>query len=405
MEQSGQPAPLTEQQQWDDAQRVIREFECACGGALGTAWHKSRGWYVRCGRDPAKPEEEPTHQERRRIRSLGEMYRQGEGLPVSLANQAERRIGPLDLARMDGGTAIAVVMSKFPDALETRGAAAMFVAQCLTVGLNPLLGECCPLAFRSTRRGGAKAATFFPQRDGWAHLASREEPELWLGGPDLRRVADPEEKVRLGFDRDDYVVVARGWQRGIPEARVKVAAFCQWEWDKAKNNPATKDNPQGRNPWGMAEARAERLWYANFFRGAFGKAQRVQSQALTDEGVEVVELEKVIEGEWHEVPPHPSARAVPPKDEGVPPVVEGVPPGPTAGGPPPPTSEGARCSRETLVALQQAGEERTWPINRCIQEAKQLGIDWYRMTEQEGQRLLREWSTAPRGEKPAGGAA
>jgi hypothetical protein len=62
---------------------------------------------------------------------------------------------------------------------------------------------------------------------------------------------------------------------------------------------------------------------------------------------------------------------------------------------PPPAVQGKRVTRETLIAVVQTGakHEPSWTVNQCIVQAKQLGIDWYNMTEEQAQRLIREWGS------------
>ena len=369
--------PQEEQQQWDDAQRVLRSYECACGGVLGSAYTPDRGWYVRCGRDPA-------HTEWRTIRSLTRMAREGETLPVSAAaGHVERIVGRLDLARMPSGTAIALAMKKFPD-LVNQTDAAIFLGQAAQLGLNPFLGEAVPLVFNKNDPR-KRSVAFFVNGDGWATLAACEEPELWAGGPTLRRVTDNEEKIRLGFTKEDWVVEARGVLKGQPDPKVHVSAWTPSDAADAKEHHQTY---AAWHPWEMAEARASRRWFRNFFRGAMGKAQRVQAAAL--EGVDAKTIEgfqSIIEGEYR-VMPDASRKPTPP----TPPPAAASAPAPASTASAPGQTQGDRCSRETLVRLQQAADPRGWTINQAITEAKKQGVDWYTMSEADAQRLLVEWA-------------
>lgn len=250
------------------------------------AWTAEKGWHPRCTKDR-------THTEWRPTRSLMQQYRQGESLPIRVAAEVERVVGRLDLARLNPGVAIGLCLNKFKD-LRTPLEASIFLGQCAQLGLNPFLGEAVPLVFNKDKAD--RSVTFFVGGDGWATLASREEADRWAGGPSLRRIVKPEDKVALGFNATDFVVEAKGKARDDPDEKVLISAMKPD--DVARGQYWTK-----ANPWEMAEARATRRWIRQFFKGAIGKAQRLQAAAL--EGVDTTAIEgfnAIIEGEYREVP-------------------------------------------------------------------------------------------------------
>ncbi|MDP3063131.1 MAG: recombinase RecT [Chloroflexota bacterium] len=275
----------TEQQAWDAAQATIKSHECICGAMLGIAWTAEKGWHPRCVKDRAHTEWNP-------IKSLVRQFREGEALPARIAGEVERVVGRLDLARLNPNVAIGLCLRKFTD-LRTPLEASIFLGQCAQLGLNPFLGEAVPLVFNKDKPD--RSVAFFVGGDGWATLASREEPDRWTGGPNLRRVVKPEDKVALGFNAGDFVVEAKGKVRGDPDEKILISAMKPD--DVARGQYWTK-----ANPWEMAEARATRRWIRQFFKGAIGKAQRLQAAAL--EGVDTTAIEgfqNIIEGEYREV--------------------------------------------------------------------------------------------------------
>jgi len=368
-------ATTTEQEQYDDAQETCKRYRCVCGADLVTAWVANR-WTIRCRRTLAHREWQPVPSERQAARVAG------ASLAVSDQPLALVGLPPVE-------TAVALVQSKF-DKLDLPSAR-LFVRQCFETGLNPLYGEAVPLVFTSTKTG-KKMVTFFPTRDGWAILAAREEQARYAGPPALRRVMKTEERTELGFEERDFVVQARG--RTADGTEFSFTSALLWTEHEAalSGNEFERKLPKAKDPWRMAEARAERLWYKHVFPFAVAKARgkQLMSDALQ---VEVQELDAVIEAEYSvdgvSGARQPKGKPNPPQSE-APPTGQEAPPGTKATTPllqPATEEEKADLTKRALAKLQ-------WDLAKCIDMAAERKIVWARMTVGQLKALSMSWGLA-----------
>ncbi len=362
MEQQPASAVTEVSDNYEECQRTCGTHLCGCGGRLVTAWDgAAECFFVRCVKDDGRKSVEATmHSGWQAVQSLTQMYRRGEALPINLANQAERVVGKLDLARMNATLAIRLAQDKFHDLKGDRDGTALFLAQAAQIGLNPLLGECVPLVFNKNDRQ-KRQVSFFVNRNGWGVLAGREQPDMWDGGPNLLRITDPVKKQEYGFDATDFVVEAAGRLKGDPPGMGRVLRSAYTEADRLEAK-AHRQAYAENHPWEMAEARAERRWYQLFYRAAMGLAQRVQAATLENVDAQGIEgFTQILEGEWH-----------PPAGEG--------------GGTAPPASEAwasltgekkVPASREQVQALEELARGANLDLDDML---KRRGVDRGRMT-------------------------
>ncbi|MFH1486688.1 MAG: hypothetical protein ABIH46_11510 [Chloroflexota bacterium] len=359
----------TPQDFWDEAQKTVTRYECGvCGNRLGIIWHEGR-WQARCPYDK-------THEGHKPIQSITQRYRQGEGVPLQIANVIERRSPLVPGQEL---RAVALAQHRWPDLDE--GSAALFLSQAMEVGLNPFFGEAAPLVFRSKRREGVKTVIFFPTKDGRAVLAAREESERWDGPPNIRPITDADEKKKLGWNDGDLVAEARGTTKDSDREIVVHRRYSEFEHrrDQGRNAPAALD------PQNQANVRAERWWYKTAFPLAESKARSAQAVTLQEEGYSTEELDQVIEGTYRfvdEDKPRPGARPQrPPSQEATP-----TEPSPDAELLKPASPE---LKAQVLQAAQAAGLAGT--LLELMPIVKEKAGDWDKITIGQAQALLKEW--------------
>lgn len=166
--------------------RTAMTHECSeCGGLLGVAFQDGQ-LRIRCGNDKA-------HQGHRKIKSYSQMYDEGEGLPITIANNIEKRRRKMAeqqdtrLAQYHGVTSLKkeeaelIVKTIWPDATQVERTKAVMV--CRDYGLNPLMKHVflIPFGKQWAMVLGIKAKRL---------IAAREGPYNYADGPRIMTEAE-----------------------------------------------------------------------------------------------------------------------------------------------------------------------------------------------------------------------
>mgnify|MGYP001589901997 FL=1 len=236
-----------------DLQKTAGNNECSvCGGMLTVAFLDGQ-LRIRCGNDKA-------HQGHRKIKSYSQMYDEGEAIPISIANNIERkrrremkeRATTLGLVKFQGVTKLSqaeahiVVKSIWPDApdLEVLKAAVL----CRDFKINPLNPR-TPI-FLICYNKGKETETWSLQlgigTKRWLASHQGTRPPSYVDGP--RIMTDAEQKAIRG-EVDD----AKWWAITVVERDGNRYPG----YGSFGKKDAVKGADKGNNPQNMAFTRSE----------------------------------------------------------------------------------------------------------------------------------------------------
>lgn len=317
------------QEIWDEWSALIRDQECAvCGGQLTIRTVPERVTLVLgCP--------EPTHAGFRQRTSYIEEYRRGSEVhPVIRANIEARMMQKTEFNR-----AMNLLAVRFPDAIKDAPGAALFINDCMRLGLDPLIqpAEAIPVPFKTRDKKGREKTTvaMIVTEDGALSMAARGCPEEYDGAPATMPLLDylmrehpqrPFEELQemarrtayeLCDDKDAYVWVALGKRRTASTVQPTYGYFTQDERKKAKE----KKVPAGSQPGNQARVRAVKRFVRENFPEARQKMIEYTSEIYRRaEGAiaaqEFIDAEyTIITGPLRKLPPHTTDSPVPETNE------------------------------------------------------------------------------------------
>ena len=188
-------------------------------------------------------------------------------LPKETRALAMRRRGELEGFPQDIGRQMNMLAVRYPDAIVDKPTAALFIIDCVRLGLDPLMqpAEAVPVPFRKSGAGGKKLVAMIVTVDGWYSMAARGCPEKWAGGPSVEPVFDERIAESLCGDKKAWVYKATGSSRqsdgSLSAPSSAYGCFTTAEHKRAVTNRL----PAGDNPGNQAAVRARKHWIRENF--------------------------------------------------------------------------------------------------------------------------------------------
>jgi len=190
-------------------------------------------------------------------------------LEKTTAVQEYRRAGQLEAYHPDLGRAMNQLALRYPSAIVDRATAALFITDCMRLGLDPLIqpAEIVPVArtYHKGRPDERKVITEQVTIDGWLSMAARGCPEKWAGAPSIEPVFDPKIAESLSGDKEAWVYKAAGQFRlddgTLSPVSTVYGYFTHVEYQKAKD----EHTPAATNPGNQAAVRATKRWVRQNF--------------------------------------------------------------------------------------------------------------------------------------------
>jgi len=261
------------QEIWDDWAALIRGQECAvCDGQLTIRTVPERASLVLGCTDP-------THTGFRQRTSYLEEYRRGAEVYPAIRDNIEAKL----MAKTELQRAMNLLALRFPSAIRDVPGAALFINDCMRLGLDPLIqpAEAVPIPFKTRDKAGHEKTTvaMVVTEDGALSMAARGCPEEYDGAPATMPLLDslmrehpqrPFEELKemarrtakeLCDDPDAYVWVALGKRRSATGIQPIYGYYSTAEHKKAKENRL----PAGTQPGNQARVRAVKRWVRENF--------------------------------------------------------------------------------------------------------------------------------------------
>jgi hypothetical protein len=261
------------QELWDEWTALIREQECSvCGAELTIRTVPERSSLVLgCPN--------PEHSGFRQRTSYIQEYRRGAAVYPAIRDNIEAKMMP----KTEFNRAMNLLATRFPDAIKDTAGAALFINDCLRLGLDPLIqpAEAVPIPFKTKDKDGKEKTTvaMVVTEDGALSMAARGCPEEFDGAPatmplldylmiehqersfdDLEKMASRTAES-LCDDKNAYVWVALGKRRSASTMQPVYGYFTRDERDKAKSRKL----PAGSQPGNQARVRAVKRWVRENF--------------------------------------------------------------------------------------------------------------------------------------------
>lgn len=261
------------QELWDDWAALIRGQECAvCGGQLTIRTVPERAAMALGCTDPE-------HSGFRQRTSYTEEYRRGaEVYPAIRSNIDAKMMVKTELQR-----ALNLLALRFPIAIRDVAGAALFINDCMRLGLDPLIqpAEAVPIPFKTKDKAGREKMTvaMVVTEDGALSMAARGCREEYDGAPATMPLLDylmrehpqrPIEELKemarrtaqeLCDDLNAYVWVALGKRRSATGIQAVYGYYTTAEHKKAQDNRL----PAGTQPGNQARVRAVKRWVRENF--------------------------------------------------------------------------------------------------------------------------------------------
>jgi len=284
---------------YKDGQTLSERCECAeCHGLLSLAWGGSygvEGYVLMCTQD-----REHTGLVERE--SLTQAHRRGAALPVVMAQQIDKRGA---LAVGEPGRLAPILAARFPQLEKVNhGAVVLFAMQCLSMGLDPLLGEVFPIPFKNIKTNQYVVVPLISEQ-GCGSLAARACPEAWNGPPSAERVTDPGFKEDLCGDPEAWMWSATGRRKDWEPGR----EFTTYGWVTHNQQQKAKADgtPAGELPGNQARVRAVKRWFMEAYPEASSQL-RASRQALVEQAQGIPEALEVIDAEFRVVEERPALK-------------------------------------------------------------------------------------------------
>ena len=276
--------------EYEEGKLLLQDHRCAvCERGLilayGGAWDY-KGYLLRCGTDG-------THRGIVKQPSLTAAYRQGEPVPLPIANRIEDK--RLLLWGHEGGLALELLKARFPSADLDDPSAALFIHDCQRLDLDPFLGEVVPAAFKN-KQTQRKIVQMIITEQGWLSLAARGAPERWAGAPATEPVLDPILKEAICNDPAASVWKAWGKIRLVDGNVVETAPTYGWFTQKERKQAEERNTPSGALPGNQARVRAVKRWVWTNFADAKAKVRAMREEWLRRPEIDTVR--HVIEAEF-----------------------------------------------------------------------------------------------------------
>ncbi|GAI81001.1 unnamed protein product [marine sediment metagenome] len=135
-------------------------------------------------------------------------------LEKTTAVQEYRRAGQLEAYRPELGRAMNQLALRYPSAIVDRPTAALFITDCMRLGLDPLIQPAeivpVPFAYHKGMPDEKKVIQEIVTVDGWLSMAARGCPEKWAGAPSIDPVFDEKVAESLSGDPKAWVYKASG---------------------------------------------------------------------------------------------------------------------------------------------------------------------------------------------------
>jgi hypothetical protein len=257
--------------------------------------------------------------------TLTESFRRGATLPEIIERHIHRRMMPADVSR-----SMALVHVKYPDTLRDQPTAALFILDCMRLGLDPLISppEVVPAVFNKKQRDGSfvPVVTEIITVDGYLSGAARSDPQEWDGPPaamplqdylmsleqhkgrsleDIEKIAK-RQALDLCGDADAWVWVALGKRKSGSNAD---SPAYGWYTRAEQQEDRGKRLVAGDLPGNQARVRAIKRWTRETFPEWRQKMIDMTSEWVgRAEGVK--EAQKIIDVEYRLAGPAGSAGGI-----------------------------------------------------------------------------------------------
>jgi len=261
------------QEIWDDWAALIRGQECAvCGGQLTIRTVPERAAMALGCPDPE-------HSGFRQRTSYTEEYRRGAEVYPTIRDNIEAKM----MVKTELQRAMNLLALRFPSAIRDVPGAALFINDCMRLGLDPLIqpAEAVPVPFKTRDKAGREKTTvaMVVTEDGALSMAAPGCREEYDGAPATMPLLDnlmrehpqrPFEELKemamrtaeeLCDDPHAYVWVALGKRRSATGIQPVYGYFTTEERKKAQNNKL----PAGTQPGNQARVRAVKRWVRENF--------------------------------------------------------------------------------------------------------------------------------------------
>ncbi len=294
------------------------------------------------------------------------------------AVQEYRRAGELELP-YDLDQAMSILRVRYPAAIVDRGTAALFLADCVRLGLDPLMSpaEAVPVPFKAKDDKGMEIQTVvsITTIDGWLSMAARGCPDKWAGPPSVEPVFDEKIAESLCSDPKAWIYKAAGRTKDMAATQLSTAYGFYTRAEFRRD--AEKKKPAAAAPGNQAAVRAVKRWVrANFPECR----QRMieQTSELRARARGAAGIEEIIDAEYC-------------------PIDEKVPPAP-AKDRPPGRAPGRKQARSKSEARENYGAEPAGPESKVGRGGATGKADATNFNE-------RGEETPKKSEAPAGGEA
>jgi hypothetical protein len=309
------------QETWDEWGSLIRDQECAeCGAGLTIHTVPDRAaMALGCSANH-------DHHGFRQRTCLTEDYRRGEGVSVAIRDKIKAKMMvPAELHR-----SFNLLAHRFPDAIRDVAGAALFIRDCMRLGLDPLIqpAEAVPVLYnisikdRNGKVTGTKPTiVMITTEDGALSMAARGCPDEYEGSPatmpllehlmtkfperqldELTQMAERTAK-ELCDDAKAWVWVALGKRRSSTTVNPVYGTFTHAERGKA----AAAKKPAGDLPGNQARVRAVKRWVRETFPESREKMLELTRDVAQRTGG-VPELDDYIDAEYHVITEHPDKK-------------------------------------------------------------------------------------------------
>ncbi|MBA7568642.1 hypothetical protein ES708_10376 [subsurface metagenome] len=263
----------TTQEQWDEMKKVTQENVCAeCGADLQVHTNPEKGTIeVGCLN--------LNHHGYVERLTYTQAFRRGEEVHPAIRDNIERKM----MAKTELQRAMNLLALRFPRAIRDVPGAALFINDCMRLGLDPLIqpAEAVPVPFKTRDKSGREKTTvaMVVTEDGALSMAARGCREEYDGAPATMPLLDhlmqehpqrPFEELKemarrtaeeLCDDPQAYVWVALGKRRSATGIQPVYGYFTTAERKKAQDNKL----PAGTQPGNQARVRAVKRWVRENF--------------------------------------------------------------------------------------------------------------------------------------------
>lgn len=216
------------------------------------------------------------------------------------AVQEYRRGGAPESSQVNLARMMNLLAIRYHTAIVDKPTAALFIGDCMRLGLDPLMqpAEAIPIPF-TRGKDGKKIIQMIISIDGWLSMAARGCPEAWAGAPTIEPVFNDKLAESLSGDPKAWVYRATGCIRltgnfdAMSAPSSAYGYYTQAEFKRAQQ----KELPAGKNPGNQAAVRAVKRWVRQNFPQCRQRMIELSAEwHRRAEGIE--ELEEYIDAEY-----------------------------------------------------------------------------------------------------------